>query len=322
MIKLSPLGWLRRKITDWLTRERPPKAVPLCDFQKVSYEIRPCDVLLIEGRSRVSDIIRMVTQSPWSHAGLYIGRLHDINDPKMKAKILQAYPNLTNEQLVVESLLGHGTIVVPLTKYQKDHIRICRPKGILPQDAEQVIHHAISKIGAEYDVRQIVDLFRFLLPVSIMPRRWRSTLFIRHPSQATREICSSMIAEAFAKVKFPVLPLLQRHKTKGMELIPRNPRLFTPRDFDYSPYFEIIKYPIFEVAAGPIYRSLPWNEEGLISHDVGIGPGEELFPQELTAQIEPDEPSKARSDTASAEAEKSAETLNDTAIDQEKNPPR
>lgn len=270
-MQLNPFKWLYRKLVDWLIRERPPSDTPLCDFQKISYEIRPCDVLLIEGRSKVSEYIKMVTQSPWSHAGLYIGRLHDIEDPKMKAKILQANPNITNEQLVIESLLGHGTIIVPLTKYQKDHIRICRPKGILPQDAGQVVNHAISKVGAEYDVRQIVDLFRVLLPWGIFPRRWRSSLLRRHPSRVTREICSSMIAEAFMHVRFPVLPLVQKHQTKGLELIPRNPRLFTPRDFDYSPYFEIIKYPIFEVAAGPIYRALPWNEEGIVSHDIGFG---------------------------------------------------
>lgn len=296
MTRFNPFRWIYQGVVRWLITERPPSKAPLCDFQKISYEIRPCDVLLIEGRSRVSEIIKMVTQSAWSHAGLYIGRLHDIEDPKMKAKILQSNPNLTNEQLVVESLLGHGTIVVPLSKYKEDHIRICRPKGILPQDATQVIYHSISRIGAPYDVRHILDLFRFLLPWRFMPKRWRSSLWSRKPSQATREICSSMIAEAFMYVKFPVLPLVQRHKTKGMELIPRNPRLFTPRDFDYSPYFEIIKYPIFEIAAGPVYRSLPWNEEGLLSHDVGLGTLRETLGYEGESKDSPAEEDKSAND--------------------------
>jgi hypothetical protein len=29
----------------------------------------------------------------------------------------------------------------------------------------------------------------------------------------------------------------------------RNPKLFVPADFDYSPFFEIVKYPIIELDA-------------------------------------------------------------------------
>jgi hypothetical protein len=85
-----------------------------------------------------------------------------------------------------------------------------------------------------------------------------------------------MIAEAFNSVQFPILPLVKTHATKGLELITRNPKLFTPRDFDYSPYFEIIKYPFIEFADYAMYRKLPWNREGLVSHDkVGVS-GEEI----------------------------------------------
>ena len=50
-------------------------------------------------------------------------------------------------------------------------------------------------------------------------------------------------------------------------LYQRNFRLYTPSDFDYSPYFEIIKYPIFELSEQSMYRDLPWSEEGMFSHE-------------------------------------------------------
>ena len=39
-----------------------------------------------------------------------------------------------------------------------------------------------------------------------------------------------------------------------------NPRLFTPKDFDYSPYFEIVKYPLIEIGRESVYRQLPWGD--------------------------------------------------------------
>src|SRR3569623_1368950 len=35
--------------------------------------IAPGDVLLVEGNSRISGIIKYLTQSTWSHAALYVG---------------------------------------------------------------------------------------------------------------------------------------------------------------------------------------------------------------------------------------------------------
>ena len=41
--------------------------------------------------------------------------------------------------------------------------------------------------------------------------------------------------------------------------------------YDYSPYFDIIKYPFVEFADYAMYRKLPWNREGLMSHDsIGV----------------------------------------------------
>jgi hypothetical protein len=257
-------------LTKWLMKENPTHEMPLSDFERLRYEIRPCDVLLVEGQSRVSDVIRVITQSPWTHSMLYIGRLHDIENPLLRQRVREAYNGDEGEQLVVEGLLGKGTIVTPLSRYQNIHIRICRPKGIARQDAQKVIGYAIGRIGVEYDVRQFLDLGRLLIPWSILPRRWRSSLFQHKAGEATRQICSSLLAEAFGSVRFPILPVLHRDQNNRLELVPRNPRLFTPSDFDYSPFFEIIKYPFFSLSEDGMYRHLPWAVDEVSNDEGGI----------------------------------------------------
>lgn len=248
-------------LVKWLTKEPEPDSFPLCDFERIRYEVRPCDVLLIEGRSRVSDVIRFVTQSAWTHAALYIGRIHDIEDPELRAKAAESFNGSPDTQLILEGVLGKGTVITPINEYENEHIRICRPRGLSPNDAQHIIGYAINKLGYEYDLRHIFDLFRFLLPWTIMPRRWRSTLFSEKSGKTMRTVCSTMIAEAFSSVDFPILPHVKEHRETGIELVHRNPGLYTPRDFDYSPYFEIIKYPFIEFDNQAAYRKLPWSKE-------------------------------------------------------------
>lgn len=260
-------NWLSEKLAQIMMKESKPEGAPLSDYERLRYEIRPGDVLLVEGHSHVSNVIRTITQSPWTHALLYIGRLHDIEDPIVRRRVRDAYQGEESDQLVIESLLGKGTIVTPLRRYQTSHLRICRPEGLSRLDAERVIAHASLSIGQAYDVRQIFDLARLLLPWSIFPRRWRSSLFRHNAGEHTRSICSSLIAEAFGSVQFPILPIIRRDKDLGLQYMHRNPRLFTPRDFDYSPYFNIIKYPFYEVNDNPVYRQLPWADGQYVNDD-------------------------------------------------------
>lgn len=260
---------IRTQFIKWLRVEvEPPRPLRLSDFERLRHKIIPGDLLLIEGRSRISQIIRMVTHSNWSHACLYIGCLTDITDPVIQEKIRQNYHFKPDTQLVVESLLGEGIIVSPLTKYHKEHLRICRPHGLSQQDAQEVIAFTINRLGLEYDLRQIVDLGRFLLPWPIIPRCWRSTLFHYKPGQITKESCSSLLAEAFESVNFPILPLI-KYNHHDVEFVQRNPRLFTPSDFDFSPFFDIIKYPIIEIPENSeLYRRLPWVKSGMTYDDI------------------------------------------------------
>lgn len=263
---LNPIKWLGDKVIQWLIHEDEVSGVPPCDFDRLRFEIRPCDVLLVEGRSRVSEVIKTITQSPWTHSAIYIGRMVDIEDPGLREHINWLYDGDPDDQLLIEPLLGEGTIISPLKNYANDHLRICRPQGLSRQDVQNIIRYCSKFLGHEYDVRQLLDLARFLLPYSLIPRRWRSSLFEHNIGESTKTVCSTMIASAFTTVHYPILPVIHKDE-KGYRLYKRNTRLATPRDFDYSPYFEIIKYPVLGLNDLSIYRQLPWDTEGVICND-------------------------------------------------------
>lgn len=263
---LNPFNWMAKKITRWITQDRAPAEIAPCDFERMSCEIRACDVLLVEGRARVSEVIKTITQSQWTHSALYIGRLNDIADEATREIVSWFYDGDPNEQLVIEPVLGKGTIVAPLRKYAPDHVRICRPRGLSRPDMIKVINFTAQHLGRDYDVRQLLDLARFLFPYGIVPRRWRSSLFEHKVGKQTRTVCSTLIAAAFASVHFPVLPVLRR-ENGAIKFYRRNTSLYVPRDFDTSPYFEIIKYPVLGVDDIGLYRQLPWDTEGVICND-------------------------------------------------------
>jgi hypothetical protein len=289
---MGVMNFLARPIISWLNHESTVRPFPLSDYERIRYELKQCDVLLVEGRTRVSDVIRLITQSPWSHASLYIGRLHDIEDPDLRKIVTHHYSGTPEDQLVVESHLGKGTIIRSLEAYCNDHTRISRPSGLSYKDSQQVIRYAISRLGSDYDVRQIFDLARFLFPWFMLPRRWRSSLFRRRPGGSTRTVCSTMIAEAFGYVQFPILPLVKHSGDAGdagVQLFKRNPRLCTPSDFDYSPYFEIIKYPFLDFNYHVDYRLLPWHGKGDLTGeemDIYVDPSDQPSREEVDEAIE------------------------------------
>lgn len=253
------INFLRNAVVRWLKHKKPLPHTPLSDFAKVRHEVRLCDVVLIEGRSRVSEVIKLITQSTWSHAALYIGRLHDLEDPLLRDSLRQHYMGTPDTQLIIESELGIGTVVRPLTSYECEHLRICRPRGLDYEGSQKVIRYSIGRLGTSYDVRQIFDLARFLFPWFIMPRRWRSSLFSAIPGKSTQTVCSTMIAEAFGSIAFPILPLVKRTEGDQVKLYMRNPKLCTPSDFDYSPYFDIIKYPFLDFHNYAEQHLQPWD---------------------------------------------------------------
>ena len=86
-----------------------------------------------------------------------------------------------------------------------------------------------------------------------IPSKWRRQLLALGSGDPTRAICSSLIALAFQSVKYPILPERLNAGEDGesdeenRELYHiRHHSLFAPRDFDVSPYFEIVKPTIYQ----------------------------------------------------------------------------
>ena len=48
--------------------------------------------------------------------------------------------------------------------------------------------------------------------------------------------------------------------TAAVTFIDEIPKLCTPSDFDYSPYFDIVKYPYFDADANGNYALIDWHD--------------------------------------------------------------
>jgi hypothetical protein len=271
----------RQALQDWFLKQitrRRRRYVRFVynDEESLKSTIRPGDVLLVEGDQRVSLAVKYLTQSSWSHSALYVGDALLRKWPERRAELLKRYGR-DARYMLVEALVEKGVIASPLTKYIDFNIRICRPVGLRPEDLEIVLDHVISKVGYTYDRRNFLDLTRYLLPFRFVPPDLREEALHFGSGKDTETICSTVIAEAFARVKFPILPLRVREKGRTTRerlrqqilgrptrraysglLRARHPTLCVPRDFDLSPYFEIVKFNARDVAAFD-YRKLHWE---------------------------------------------------------------
>jgi len=249
-------------INNWLAKEEPSSDIPISNFYALANEMKLADVILVEGRSRISQVIKLITLSQWSHSALYVGSLSELKDENLRQLLITQGVKNENKKYLVEGLLGEGMVLTPLYNYSKDNIRVCRPRSLTIDDANIVVKHSLELLGREYDFRQLLDLARFLLPYGILPRRWHSSLFSYNFGKTARTVCSTAIAEAFMKINFPILPIVTMNKDGGLHLKKRNPRIFLPKDFDSSPYFDIIKHPFIEFPhTVGAYRNLPWDKK-------------------------------------------------------------
>jgi hypothetical protein len=215
----------------------------------VGITLRPCDVLLVEGSpTKISSAIRYLTQSSWSHAALYVGLSGKLGERDGEPLVM------------VEAELDGGVIASPLSKYKNFNTRICRPVGLTDEDRAAVIRFVVERIGLAYDLKNIIDLVRYLLPQPPVPRRWRRRMIALGSGEPTRAICTTLIAQAFQSVRYPILPHVERADDQGRREIMhiRHHSLYTPRDFDLSPFFDIVK-PTIESDFD--YKSLEWADQ-------------------------------------------------------------
>jgi len=267
---------LTRRLLDWLSEPIPAYEQRVWnDPHALRRTIRKGDVVLIEGDNRISVVIKYLTQSSWSHAALYIGDELLRHGGELAERTRRDF-GAGAEHLIVEAL-PRGVIAAPLAKYIDYNMRLVRPHRLRPEHLKQIIDEAIGAIGWQYDLRNVLDLLRYLLPVHIVPLRLRRDALHFGSGQPTEVICSSLLGRLFARVGFPVLPQVDfpesdpdgrrsgilgrvlghesEHFTGLFRM--RHPTLLTPRDFDLSPYFEVVKFNA--IASGAFdYERIHW----------------------------------------------------------------
>lgn len=221
--------------------------------------LRPGDVLLIEGNTRLSAIIKYLTQSTWSHAALYVGA------PNGKDGDVDF-----DTPVLLEAEAEEGVHLSPLAKYFGFNKRICRPFGLSEEERRKVVAAATRSLGEQYDAHHIIDLLRYLFPYPPVPVALRRRMLAVGAGDPTRAICSTLIAQAFYSVNYPILPAPTQIRPDQESAISVSPfvarevfhikktSLFTPRDFDVSPYFSIVN-PL--VGSKFDYHNLVWEKD-------------------------------------------------------------
>jgi hypothetical protein len=254
------------------------------DIAALKRHIRKGDVILIEGNERISECIKYLTQSSWSHSAMYVGDEPIRRNPELKEPLVSQYGEEANF-LVVEAIVEAGVVLSPLSKYRDFNIRVCRPFNLSSADLAEVMDEVIRSVGDNYDVRNVIDLARYFFPVSLIPARFRRSALQFGSGEPTRVICSSVIAAAFHRVRFPIVPNYEQLPPESMPPPRRrlwpigakdgglqygvlkmvSPTLVTPRDFDLSPYFEIVKFNIIENMRFD-YHKILWADDTPLAH--------------------------------------------------------
>ncbi len=226
-------------------------------FEQLDASLRPGDVLLVEGDTRIASAIKYLTQSTWSHAALCLGR--------------GSFEGCCGaDNALVEVDLVEGVRIVPAVHYADFHTRICRPVGLSEKDISAIAALALRRLGHRYDLKNVFDLARYLFRTPV-PSKLRRRMLALGSGEPTRAICSTFIAQLFQAVHYPILPEIERRPNGECNVCYdevfqiRHHSLFAPRDFDVSPYFRIVK-PTLETEFD--FRAVRWQsvEEAAAIH--------------------------------------------------------
>jgi hypothetical protein len=157
-----------------------------------------------------------------------------------------------------------GVRTVPLSAFAGMHTRICRPVGLRDAEVAALITFMISRKGITYDLKNILDLARYFIGTPPVPSSMKRRMLALGSGEPTKAICSSLLAQAFESIHYPILPevALVDVDSKGARrarreiLSIRHHSLYVPRDFDVSPFFQVVKP---RIAQGFDYRQLEWG---------------------------------------------------------------
>lgn len=186
------------------------------DPQSLATMLDPGDVLLSEGNTRAAVLVKGLTRSTWSHVSIYVGPLEEGFDPLC----------------IVEADIAAGVRAIRLSELNALRVRVLRPNCLKDLHRRQLTDWVVSRIGSEYDLAHALTVARKLLRLPVRSRSASGTASI----SATRFICCSLLANAFAFVGHPILPV---HFTSDQAMT-ADFRYLTPGDFERAPLFDVI----------------------------------------------------------------------------------
>jgi hypothetical protein len=114
----------------------------------------------------------------------------------------------------------------------------------------------------------VFDLARYLVRTPPVPDPIKRRMIALGSGEPTRAICSTLLAQAFDSIHYPILPEVEEmhpdapgaSKARAEVLHIRHYSLYVPRDFDTSPFFRIIKP---RIESGFDFHGLTWGKEAL-----------------------------------------------------------
>ena len=247
---MSPLQYLGRRRAAFLARPRERNShIPTSPTGLLAATLRKGDVVLVEGSSRFASAIKYLTQSTWSHAALCIG---DTLGPPAEGE---------EPRVLVDVDVVEGVRTIPLSAFAGMHTRICRPVGLSEAEIDALVAFILERRGITYDLKNIFDLARYFIRTPPVPGSMKRRMLSLGSGEPTKAICSTLLAQAFASIRYPILPeveLVDAESPEGRRarreiLHIRHHSLYVPRDFDVSPFFQVVKP---RIAHGFDYRSL------------------------------------------------------------------
>jgi hypothetical protein len=188
------------------------------DPESLAAVLRKGDVLLPEGNPRAAALVKRLSQSTWSHVSMYVGPLGEGPNPPC----------------IVEADIAAGVRSIPLSELKGLNVRVLRPIGLDDTDRGRLAEWVVSRIGGEYDLKHAWVLARSLLPAASKPSFPPAPHGIAE--SATRFICSTLLANAFARVGHPISPA----RTAVTALSTADYRYVIPSDFERAPAFEVV----------------------------------------------------------------------------------
>ena len=231
--------------TIWSARNRATSRSRRAIPDALRATLRPGDVLLVEGNNHVSGVIKYLTQSTWSHAALYVGPIGERTTADGEPLVL------------VEAVLGQGVVGAPLSKYA------ALPHPHLPSDRADRgrLRPGLHLCGRAHRLR--LRRQEHLRPAALSvaaagaaalaPAHDVARLRASDPHHLFGPDRAGVRARALSDPAEDHAPDERAARRDILEI--RHSSLYAPRDFDISPYFQLVK-PTIE--NGFDYRRMAW----------------------------------------------------------------